>query len=96
MIDTILNSDIYAILVAIIPSLSAILGIVTTILLSLKKLSKMIVDFKNSEELKQLIAELKEQRKENKQLKKMNEKLISELTRIAPSAKWSDLDDGQN
>lgn len=96
MIETILQSDLYAILAAVAPSVTAILGVVATVLLSLKKLTSMITDFKQSAELKQLIAEMQEQRKENKQLKKMNEKLISELTRIAPSAKWSDTDDGEN
>lgn len=84
MIETIMSSEIWALIVAIAPAVGSVLGIVITVLLGIKKFAAEISRLRESSELKELIAINKQQINENKQLRKLNEKLIAELTKIRP------------
>ena len=84
------NGDIFTAIIAMAPSIGGIIGIVVTCILSIRKVAMMIADFKQSNELKELIATIKAQQAENKQLRKMNEKLLGELTRIQPKGYTDD------
>ena len=62
-------NEILSVIIQLAPSIGGVLGIVVTALLSIKKVAD-------------LISELKQSHEDNKQLKRSNEKLISEITRI--------------
>lgn len=71
------------------PSLTAILGIVTTILLALSKIKTAIEDLKNTDILQTLSEDLKKALNDNESLKQQNENikeqydiLIDEITKI--------------
>lgn len=78
------NSELWMAIVAMAPSIGGVIAAVITALLSIKKVATVIAEFRSSNELKELVSQLKVQSTENKQLKKMNEKLLAELTRIQP------------
>lgn len=72
-----------------VPSLTAILGIVTTILMALSKIKTAIEDFKNTDVLQTLSEDLKKALNDNEALKQQNENireqydiLIDEITKI--------------
>ena len=71
------------------PSITAILGVVASILYSVLKTKKAVDDLKSCDDISKLRAEVKQLCQENKTLQKMNEKLLSELTRIRPRG-WTD------
>lgn len=75
-------NEILSVIIQLAPSIGGVLGIVVTVLLSIKKVADLISEFKQSNELADLINELKQSHEDNKQLKRSNEKLISEITRI--------------
>lgn len=93
MMETFLNSELWALLVACAPAVGSVLATVVTVILSLKKLATTISEFRQSNELKQNNEQIKALLQDNKTLKKMNEKLLVELTRIKPKG-WTD--DEQN
>lgn len=64
------------------PSVTAILGIVTTTLLAVSKVKTAIDDLKKTDELAALCKELKAVRDENKELKEQYDILIDEITKI--------------
>lgn len=71
------------------PSLTAILGIVTTILMALSKIKTAIEDLKNTDVLQTLSEDLKKALDDNKVLRQQNEEfreqcdiLIDEITKI--------------
>jgi hypothetical protein len=71
------------------PSLTAILGIVTTILLALSKIKTAIEDLKKTDVLQTLSEDLKKALNDNEALKQQNENireqydiLIDEITKI--------------
>lgn len=84
-----MNNEIIDLIITIAPSVTAIIGIIVSILVSLKRLGGIISEFRQSNEVKGLVSQLKKQSEENAQLKKMNEKLLVELRRIAPKG-WVD------
>lgn len=87
------NSELWMAIMAMAPSIGGVLAAVVTALLSIKKVATVIAEFRSSNEMKQLISELKTQSTENRQLKKMNEKLLAELTRIQPMGHVDDKGD---
>ena len=64
------------------PSVTAILGIVTTTLLALSKVKTAIEDLKKADVLKTLSEDLKKALSDNKELKEQNDILIDELKKI--------------
>lgn len=64
------------------PSVTAILGIVTTTLLALSKVKTAIEDLKKTDVLKTLSEDLKKALSDNKELKEQNDILIDELKKI--------------
>lgn len=92
MLETFMNSELWYAIVSIAPSVAAVVATVVSAVLALKKVADVINEFRQSNELKELIAETKRLLEENKALKKMNEKLLVELTRIKPLG-WSDSDE---
>ena len=77
------------ILVAIAPAVAGVLASVVSVIMGIKKVSTTISEFRQSNELKQNNAQIAELLQDNKQLKKMNEKLLVELTKIKPKG-WVD------
>lgn len=71
------------------PSITAVLGVVASIVYSLIQTRKAIAELKNCDDIASLKNEVKHLCSENKTLQKMNEKLLSELTRIRPKG-WTD------
>lgn len=71
------------------PSITAIFGVVASILYSILQTKKAINELKSCDDISQLKTEVKQLCQENKTLQKMNEKLLSELTRIRPRG-WTD------
>ena len=64
------------------PSITAILGIVTTILLALSKIKTAIEDLKKTDVLQTLSEDLKKALNDNEALKEQNDILIDELKKI--------------
>lgn len=64
------------------PSVTAMLGIVTTTLLALSKVKAAIDDLKKTDVLKTLSEDLKKALSDNKELKEQNDILIDELKKI--------------
>ena len=84
------QGDVWMSIVAMLPAVGGIIGMVITALLTIRKVAIAITELKNSKELAALLAELKAEREENKQLRKMYEKLQVELTRIKPAGYTED------
>ena len=82
-------SELMEILVAIAPAVAGVLASVVSVIMGIKKVSTTISEFRQSNELKQNNAQIAELLQDNKQLKKMNEKLLVELTKIKPKG-WVD------
>lgn len=83
--------EIIDLIVTIAPSIGGIIGIVVSILLSIRKITTMINEFRQSNELKKNNEQIEALLKDNENLKKMNEKILVELTRIKPKG-WCDDD----
>ena len=64
------------------PSLVAILGVVTTILIALGKTKDAFAALKKDETLKEVKDELKNCIQQNSELKKTNDLLLDEITKI--------------
>ena len=65
-----------------LPSLTAILGIVATILSAFGKTKKAIAELKDSTELREATAELKRLSAENKELNRNQKLLLDQITKI--------------
>ena len=83
-------------IVSIAPSVAAIGGILLSALLTIKKVAEAInsfVDavreFRQSNELKENNKQMEDLLKDNKDLKKLCEKLLVELTKVKPMG-WTD------
>lgn len=72
--------------------LLALVALVVVSLITLYKLTKAITEFRNTDEMKDLVSALKTAHADNTALKKANKKLIQELTR---KIDLGDLDDGK-
>lgn len=89
MMETIMTSELWTLIVAIAPAVGSVLATIISAILAIKKVATTISEFRQSNELKQNNAQIKELLEDNKQLKKMNQKLLTELTKIKPAG-WSD------
>ena len=65
-----------------LPSLVAILGVVASVLVAIGKTKVAINEFKKSDELAELTAEVKRLASENKELRHTENLLLDELTKI--------------
>lgn len=81
--------EVLYIIVSIAPSVAAVLASVISAVLALKKVATTISEFRQSNELKKNNEQIYQLLQDNKTLKKMNEKLLVELTRIKPK-EWTD------
>jgi len=93
MLETLMASDLWALVVAIAPAVGSVLATVISAILAIKKVAAVISEFRNSNEVKGLVAENKALREDNKHLTKLYEKLLVELTRIKPAG-WCDDKEG--
>lgn len=84
-------NEIVQLLITLAPSIGGILGIIVSVILSLKELTKIINEFRQSNELKENNAQISALLKDNADLKKLNERLLVEITRIKPAG-WCDDD----
>ena len=84
-------NEIVQLLITLAPSIGGILGIIISVILSLKELAKIINEFRQSNELKENNAQISALLKDNADLKKLNERLLVEITRIKPAG-WCDND----
>lgn len=84
-----MSADVISMLVSILPALSGVLATVVSAFLAISKVAKMVREFKQSNELKQNNEAIHQLLVDNQQLKKMNEKLLVELTKIKPAG-WTD------
>lgn len=89
MIESLMSSEIWTMLVALLPSLASIGASVLAAILAIKKVATVIQEFRQSNELKDATDRVDKLLKDNEQLKKLNEKLLVELTRIKPIT-WTD------
>lgn len=89
MIEALTASEVWALIVAIAPAIGSVLATVISAILAIRKVASTISEFKQSNELKQNNAQISALLEDNKQLKKMNEKLLVELTKIKPAG-WCD------
>ena len=64
------------------PAIVAVLGVVGTIIPAILKIREALIEFKKSDELKEIINLLKTQSAENAELKRCNNLLLEELTKI--------------
>lgn len=86
--------EIWYVVVSCAPSVAAVLASVISALLAIKKVATTISEFRQSNELKENNEQIKQLLADNKSLKKLNEKLLVELTKIKPK-EWTD-DEHQN
>lgn len=89
MIETIMSSEIWQILLAAAPAVGSIIGMIVVALTSIKQVLNAINQFKGSEEYKKLLESLEAEKKENRALKKMHKEVLSELRRIK-GKEWTD------
>lgn len=84
-------NEVLQLLITLAPSIGGILGIIISVILSLKELTKIINEFRQSNELKENNAQISALLRDNAELKKLNERLLVEITRIKPAG-WCDDD----
>ena len=95
MLEMITASEVWALLVAIAPAIGSVLATVISAILAIRKVASIIAEFRQSNELKQNNATINALLEDNRQLKKLNEKLLVELTKIKPAG-WCDDKEGVN
>lgn len=64
------------------PAIVAILGVVGAVIPALLKIKAAIAEFRQSDDLKQIVAELKKQGAENAELRRLYGLTLDELTKI--------------
>lgn len=84
-----MSNDILNLIITIAPSIAGILGMIVSFIMAIKKVTSIINDFRQSNELKENNQQISQLLKDNSKLKKLNEKLLVELTRIKPM-RWTD------
>lgn len=89
MIGTFFSSEIWTLIVSIAPAVGSVLATVISAVMAIRKVASTIAEFKQSNELKQNNENISALLEDNRQLKKMNEKLLVELTKIKPAG-WCD------
>lgn len=89
MIGTFFSSEIWTLIVSIAPAVGSVLATVISAVMAIRKVTSTIAEFKQSNELKKNNENISALLEDNRQLKKMNEKLLVELTKIKPAG-WCD------
>ena len=89
MIETLMASEAWALIVTIAPAIGSVLATVISAILAIRKVASTIAEFKQSNELKKNNEQINALLEDNKTLKRMNEKLLVELTKIKPAG-WCD------
>ena len=89
MIEALTASEVWELIVSIAPAIGSVLATVISAILAIRKVASTSSEVKQSNELKQNNAQINALLEDNKQLKKMNEKLLVELKRIKPAG-WCD------
>jgi cell shape-determining protein MreC len=89
MIGTFFSNEIWTLIVSIAPAVGSVLATVISAVMAIRKVASTIAEFKQSNELKQNNENISALLEDNRQLKKMNEKLLVELTKIKPAG-WCD------
>lgn len=89
MIGTFFYSEIWTLIVSIAPAVGSVLATVISAVMAIRKVASTIAEFKQSNELKKNNENISSLLEDNRQLKKMNEKLLVELTKIKPAG-WCD------
>lgn len=89
MMETLFSSEIWTLIISIAPAIGSVLATVISAVLAIRKVASTIAEFKQSNELKQNNENIRALLEDNRQLKKMNEKLLVELTKIKPAG-WCD------
>lgn len=89
MIETFFSSEIWTLIVSIAPTIGSVLATVISAVFAIRKVASTIAEFKQSNELKKNNENISALLEDNRQLKKMNEKLLVELTKIKPAG-WCD------
>ena len=84
-----MSPEIINLVIAIAPSVAGIVGMIYTFVMAIRKVTSIVNDFKQSNELKKNNEQISALLQDNAQLKKMNEKLLVELTRVRPQG-WTD------
>lgn len=87
-----MSQELIDLIITIAPSIASIFGVLISVILTIRKVASTIADFKQSNELKENNELTTKLLKDNEQLKKLNEKLLVELTNIRPFG-WTE-DDG--
>lgn len=64
------------------PAIAAVLSVVVSVCVALSKISAALTEFKQSAEMKELIAALKTQTAQNEELQRVNKLLVDEITKI--------------
>ena len=88
MIEAFLATEFGMLLVALWPYLVALASTVFTAVMAIKKVADVINEFRNSNEVKDLEAEMKELIQDNRRLKQDIDTLTIELTKRRPLG-WS-------
>lgn len=89
MMETFFSSEIWTLIVSIAPAVGSVLATVISAVMAIRKVTSTIAEFKQSNELKKNNENISSLLEDNRQLKKMNEKLLVELTKIKPAG-WCD------
>lgn len=84
-----MNTELLTLFASLAPAAISVISIVISVIMSIKKLTSMISEFKQSNELKNNNDMIKQLLEDNKSLKKLNERLLVELTKIKPAG-WTD------
>ena len=82
-------TELMEIFVLIAPAAAGVLASVVSVILGIKKIGTTIAEFRQSNELAEDNRIINDLLKDNKQLKKMNERLLVEFTKIKPK-EWVD------
>ena len=89
MIEAFLATEFGVLCVALWPYIVALATTIFTAIMAIKKVADVINEFRNSNEVKGLEADMRELVKDNARLKKDLDKLMVELTKQRPVG-WTD------
>ena len=87
--EELMNSEVWQIIIDMLPSIGAVLATVISAVLAIRKVALAINEFRQSNELKRNTEKIEALLQDNEQLKQLNQKLLVELTRIKPAG-WTD------
>ena len=85
-----MSQEVINYILTILPSIGGVIGIIISVILSIRKISSCINEFKQSNALKENNEKISALLKDNATLKEMNQKLLEEITRIRPKGRCDD------